>query len=741
MTQITVADLDNAKLDVNTIADIANDTGVSVIDRLGATRLTVNEAVRRMGYQVPVTYASSIVISTLTQTVDYLGVVYAPLPTMIPFTTSGTFETTKFYVIQNNEIVKKYNTYADLLASGGAILDGTRADMSGYYAIGDGGANSFVYSTASTATHNGGTVIKPTSVSGAGRWLAVFSNYIDLRWFGAKSGTGVNTAPEIQAAFTAASAAGVSVVDRGGSYTIASTIDTLGVNFTGSASKTVFIPTITNGTPVFSAASAANVQFQTLKDFSIISGINSANYLTGAVTAQNCTGLKLGSGSYYCNRFLLQNIHVFGVATAVYCRGYIGTAVNVFSDYCDLGWDGIENNGCNLDLKFENCNKDYSFVTSNGMRLNILAEGGKTTVVSSTMDNCEGVDVTLYTETGVATPRNNPYLTIGATTECRTINILGSVTGYVAYNVYPLSVDKCVGININCAFSTSSQNTSVLTTANTKNYKLNGKQRLASRLLQDASKQIGTAFNYWPNRSFELWLRGYNDVIPANAVITQETTNVRRGKNALRVTANAGITSCNAGFKITGDLPIYLRGKSMKIGVWVYIPAITNYDESLSMGSRALPNMVLASFNGTTLTTVAAKNDGFKSGAWNFVESYDLTMQVDCTQIFVYLYANNSSFVTNGTEYIIVDSIVLTESTTPYTRLQDDDLIDSPQCPMIAIGGKMIYKATAAPTDTDQVFEQGDRVEFTNPTSAGYIGTVCTVGGSVGTWKNYGLIT
>lgn len=191
MTQITVADLDNAKLDVDTIADIANDTGVSVIDRLGATRLTANEAIRRMGYQVPVTYAASLAMSTLTQTVDYLGVVYAPLPTMIPFTTSGTFETTKFYVIQNNEIVKKYNTYADLLASGGAILNNTRADTSGYYSSGDGGGNSFYYSAASTATHNGGTVIKPTAVSGAGRWLAVDTSYITPEMFGAK-GDGIN---------------------------------------------------------------------------------------------------------------------------------------------------------------------------------------------------------------------------------------------------------------------------------------------------------------------------------------------------------------------------------------------------------------------------------------------------------------------------------------------------------------------------------------------------------------------
>lgn len=41
MTQITVADLNNAKLDVDTIAGIANSTAETVTDRLGATRRTI----------------------------------------------------------------------------------------------------------------------------------------------------------------------------------------------------------------------------------------------------------------------------------------------------------------------------------------------------------------------------------------------------------------------------------------------------------------------------------------------------------------------------------------------------------------------------------------------------------------------------------------------------------------------------------------------------------------------------
>jgi hypothetical protein len=46
--------------------------------------------------------------------------------------------------------------------------------------------------------------------------------------------------------------------------------------------------------------------------------------------------------------------------------------------------------------------------------------------------------------------------------------------------------------------------------------------------------------------------------------------------------------------------------------------------------------------------------------------------------------------------------------------------------------------ATAAPTTGDWVI--GDWVKFSNPTSGGYFGAVCTVSGSPGTWKSFGLI-
>ena len=79
--------------------------------------------------------------------------------------------------------VQSFNSIAALrLRSGTTIANA--AKTLGYYAAGDGGGNSFYWDGTSVATDNGGTIIKPTSVSGAGRWLAVNSVEVNPLQFG-----------------------------------------------------------------------------------------------------------------------------------------------------------------------------------------------------------------------------------------------------------------------------------------------------------------------------------------------------------------------------------------------------------------------------------------------------------------------------------------------------------------------------------------------------------------------------
>lgn len=69
------------------------------------------------GYSAPVDYVAGVILSSAAQTVAYQGEVYAPKAAEVPFTTSGTFEVTKFVQIQSVAGV-------DLAATDGASLVG-----------------------------------------------------------------------------------------------------------------------------------------------------------------------------------------------------------------------------------------------------------------------------------------------------------------------------------------------------------------------------------------------------------------------------------------------------------------------------------------------------------------------------------------------------------------------------------------------------------------------------------------
>ncbi len=93
---VTLTQLKNASADCNHIADIATTTALTVTDRTGTVKRSMAGAIRSIGWAVPVAYTSGLIMTLANQTVSYDGELYAPDPNYLPFTTSGTFETTKF---------------------------------------------------------------------------------------------------------------------------------------------------------------------------------------------------------------------------------------------------------------------------------------------------------------------------------------------------------------------------------------------------------------------------------------------------------------------------------------------------------------------------------------------------------------------------------------------------------------------------------------------------------------------
>lgn len=85
-----------------------------------------------------------------------------------------------------SEVADVSNIAALRLLTGDTAL---HVSLRGYYAEGDGGGGLFYWGATSPATDNGGTVIKPTAVSGNGRWLRIYDQAINVKWFGAGNGT------------------------------------------------------------------------------------------------------------------------------------------------------------------------------------------------------------------------------------------------------------------------------------------------------------------------------------------------------------------------------------------------------------------------------------------------------------------------------------------------------------------------------------------------------------------------
>ncbi len=136
--QVSPQDLENAKKDAVTLGEVATSkegavpTG-AIIDqttnRFGDISDTVNGRLKKMGYAVPVGYAAGILFETNdnVKTVEESGIVYAPLPSSLPFTTTGTWgvigvsgDNLNFFVAQGvtnedlDDRIKRLNPYTIL---------------------------------------------------------------------------------------------------------------------------------------------------------------------------------------------------------------------------------------------------------------------------------------------------------------------------------------------------------------------------------------------------------------------------------------------------------------------------------------------------------------------------------------------------------------------------------------------------------------------------------------------------
>lgn len=165
---ITADDLTGLKQDIATIDDVVESSLDTTITKNGKVINTLLGQLKLLGFQPPIPYVASIVFGTSdnTKTVEEAGVVYAPLPSALPFTTSGTFigdDDARFFVVQGltpgdlaDLTVIVYDSVPQMKSNSdvnGTTIE-TAAYFSGFAGTPDGPIGGAKYFVTSKANHD-----------------------------------------------------------------------------------------------------------------------------------------------------------------------------------------------------------------------------------------------------------------------------------------------------------------------------------------------------------------------------------------------------------------------------------------------------------------------------------------------------------------------------------------------------------------------------------------------------------
>jgi len=480
---------------------------------------------------------------------------------------------------------------------------------------------------------------------------------------------------------------------------------------------------------------------------------------TAQGTYQNLTGIKIGSygsspvTSYANRRGFVSNVKVKGFSTGYELQGWLNRYDNLWATYCSIGAKIEEAHGSSIDFIGEYNQKDIQCINSFGLLFPRLEMEGEAGTTASTFDGCLGLIINcIYAEQSA---RTIPWLIVGGTTLCQDFRILGGNFGSAAGTQF-IKLDNVIGHTINCFFNgnyvatAGTSHNFIETTANTKgdlsNFPaLSG--AFPNSLLIDGNKN--QCSNLFPNPNLQGQRFGVDDFLIAGgnrATVSLDTTNFRTGTNSLKITP---ITGLNQNSYVTFDFRNVdvvnsVKSKPLTLGVWLYVPNTTSMAEGTS-GGRFPAIQLQTWLGGTKLDDVSTTAGRCRIGAWNFLYITIPSVNATLDRIYVNIAPVISSATAVGDEYVLVDSIYLSNEYHA-VNMYEGRIINSPLNPVVMSAGKITLSAPQSYGglgDNQQVWQVGDKFLYTDPAAAGFMGKICTTGGagSSSVWKTFGAIS
>jgi len=280
-------------------------------DRLGVARKTVWGAFQDITYKTPVSYATglSFLTTDANKTVEESGVVYAPLNSALPFTTSGTFagdDDARFYPVQDKNNVIRVTSIAAMEAYSAPVGYVFSLNAGGRSGVFDVVAGDFVDALAADTLNGVYVGLSDDATATTKVAKRRMSDSINVQWFGALGDGSTDDVLSIQAGLDLQADMSVSFQNAtnetigtapvlffpSGVYSISATLDikTAYGWFLGeqSAIKKAGSFTGTNGLQM--AANAWRLHFESLQivDFEVGVYLDSSNLNSGQIGFKNC---------------------------------------------------------------------------------------------------------------------------------------------------------------------------------------------------------------------------------------------------------------------------------------------------------------------------------------------------------------------------------------------------------------------------------------------------------------------
>ena len=348
--------------------------------------------------------------------------------------------------VAGTQAITEVSTIAELTALA-APTDAICVQPLGYYAAGDGGGGPPRYwSAASTATHNGGSVLQPSSAPAAGRWLWDFQPEVSIRWFGAKLDGVTNDYAAIAACVSAAESARFAVdLDAGAIIMNSGVTYNTPIPIRGRGRyATVITTTLSSGNLFeFNNASGSYDEGLVLEDFAVVgpaSGSAVGIKIEGAVypnsIIRNVLAKNFGSHGLYFDDCLTASLE------NVKAQGNGGSGIVVEQS------NGIVLTHCSAE---SNTSKGYNFLNSGSAG----ERNGPCLVECHAEEN--GSDAVFFNQTQNA----------------RVIGGWYQVAGGVGSDLSAIYYDTCVGGSVIGAYMTTGG-----TTTNLRGVRLHDSQRV-----------------------------------------------------------------------------------------------------------------------------------------------------------------------------------------------------------------------------------------------------------------------